>query len=170
VWLYSKREHRNRKAEGYRFTARKQSSSLTVAVVGMHQWEQIYTCRSPLIQLSCGRSTSHILNTASGSCPSVFAAGFQCVTLAFGDEPCRVLRIIQRFGEHIAVAIFKRPTITHSPWIWQPQCLSKRWIIFNIRRGSSPKAEVTQRMVLCSSVLWYFQFSSFTFLVLCGTS
>jgi hypothetical protein len=32
--------------------------------------------------------------------------------------------------------------LTSSPWSWQLQCLLKRWITFNIRRGSSPKAEV----------------------------
>jgi hypothetical protein len=36
----------------------------------------------------------------------------------------------------------KRPTITYSPWRWKLQCLPKRWIIFNIRGGSSWKAEV----------------------------
>jgi hypothetical protein len=34
------------------------------------------------------------------SCPYVFVAGVQCVTSAFGVEPRRMLRIIQRFGRH----------------------------------------------------------------------
>jgi hypothetical protein len=33
-------------------------------------------------------------------CPKVFAAGVQCVTSAFGVDPCRMLRIIQCFGKH----------------------------------------------------------------------
>jgi hypothetical protein len=35
---------------------------------------------------------------ADDCCPQVFAAGVQRATSAFGDEPRRMLRIIQRFG------------------------------------------------------------------------
>jgi hypothetical protein len=34
------------------------------------------------------------------------------------------------------------PTNTYLPWRWQLQCLPKRWTTFNIRRSSSPKADV----------------------------
>jgi hypothetical protein len=36
----------------------------------------------------------------SYSCPEVFTVGIQCTTSAFGDEPCRMLKIIRRFGNH----------------------------------------------------------------------
>jgi hypothetical protein len=42
----------------------------------------------------------------------------------------------------------ERWKFTCSPWRWQVQCLPKRWIIFNIRRRSSPKAEVVHSQFL----------------------
>jgi hypothetical protein len=33
-------------------------------------------------------------------CPQVFAAAVQCKTSALGDEQRRMLKFIQRFGEH----------------------------------------------------------------------
>lgn len=44
------------------------------------------------------------------------------------------------FSENIAFAVFK----------WQPQCLPKRRVIFNVQRDTSPQAEVVAVKYSCS--------------------
>jgi hypothetical protein len=85
-----------------------------------------------------------VLLAIINSRPSVFAAGVQCKTSAFGDEPRRNLKVIQRFGKHsscyfhcecVGWALFgslphirplKNAQPIYSPWRWQLQYLSKR--------------------------------------------
>jgi hypothetical protein len=45
--------------------------------------------------------------------PKVFAAGVQCITSAFGIEPRRMLRIIQRFGKHCNFHLQDEAEVTH---------------------------------------------------------
>jgi hypothetical protein len=66
----------------------------------------------------------------------VFAAEVRCTTSAFGDEPRRMLKIIN-VSANTAVAIFR---------LKMEAAVLKCWIIFNIRRGSFPKAEVAHQL------------------------
>jgi hypothetical protein len=89
-------------------------------------------------------------------------------TSAFGNELCRMFKVIHRFGKHPAHPLHqsapshstrlllpalykvpkKRPANTYSPWRSQLHCLPRSWITYKILRGSSPKAEVVQWTLL----------------------
>jgi hypothetical protein len=71
----------------------------------------------------------------------------------------------QLLGGHLLPALKKgfqkRPATTHSPWRWQLQCLSKRWIILNSRCSSSPEAEVARCNLSVTDYCFFLDFILF---------
>jgi hypothetical protein len=66
----------------------------------------------------------------------------------FGSQMCLTSNCIpSKFKIDIAACRSINKGSEHyniTPWRWKVQCLPKRWITFNIRRGSFPKAKVVQ--------------------------
>jgi hypothetical protein len=92
---------------------------------------------------------------------------------------CPRIMIVLRFSCWSSMCDFgfRGWTASNTSWVWrwQLQCLPKRWIIFNIRRGSTPKAEVTHSNYIFPfslrwrSVCYVLRVKSLTASILCSS-